>query len=192
MLVQLAQKSVICLCFQFKWSKNCATTPLLDSISWLGGHGLVAELGGVWERISNGATYLSGAIQFHFYLKLEMPATLNTNTFQTWNQMVFSTVNHCWPLGSSSTEKNNMSLHQQLQEPCKCRTLFSFFVASSNLEYKQWDPGIRQKGLECFSKQDQQILTAKFQSSSEYLHAAFGPSNSPCHWLGPVMSRPHM
>jgi hypothetical protein len=69
-----------------------------------------------------------------------------------------STANHCWPLGSSSNEKNDMSWHQRLQEPCKCRTLCSFFYASSNVE-SQWDPGIHQKGLECFLKQDQQIHT---------------------------------
>jgi hypothetical protein len=61
-----------------------------------------------------------------------------------------------------------------------CSMELLFVGVSSNLEYKhkQWDPGIIQKDIICFLKQYQQILTAKLQSCSEYVYAAFLPCRS--------------
>jgi hypothetical protein len=134
----------------------------------------------VWEITYNGATYWSGAVRLPLCLKLEMHDTLSTGTLRTWNPMVFSTVFHCWSLGSNGNEKN-MSWHLQIQEePCKCSNLCSLIGVSSNLQYKhkQWDPGIIQKDMVCFLKQYQQILTAKLQGCSEYVYDAFLPCRS--------------
>ena len=108
--------------------------------------------------------------------KLEMHTILNMGTLQTWNQMVFPSVSQCWPFRGSSNEKNNMPGHLQVQEELrKWRNLYSFFGVSSDLEHKQWDPGIGHTELQSFLKQDQRTLAARFRGCPEYQYAAFRP-----------------
>jgi hypothetical protein len=108
----------------------------------------------------------------------EVPLQWETKDYMQMEQD--SLCRPCRPGACCSLQVVASNLQVQ-EEACKCNNLCSLIGVSSNLEYKQWDPGIRQKEFECFLNQDQQIHAAKFLGCS---YAAFRPSNLQSHCLG--------